>query len=281
LTDQPLDPEDSRSDPFAIDTDVAHSARMQNYLAGGVGNFAADREAAEFISAVLPGGIETARAAVRSLGNFVGRTVRYLAGELGIRQFLNIGVAVPTEKNVHDVAQQASPDSRFVYVGHDSAVLAHAHSLRKSTEDGATAYIHGTLGDPQAILQQAAATLDLTRPVAIVLLGILNHIHDEDDPNRMIAELLQAVPAGSYLAISHSGNDIKAEGNPESAKRLSKALQEPWVLRNRTEITRFFDGLEMLEPGLTPIDQWAPPGDEPGPLRERPTPIYVAIGRKP
>jgi hypothetical protein len=282
VTDQPSNPTDKDSDPFAIDTSVAHPARVQDALLGGDDNFTADREVVELISDALPGGVDTARVAVRALGKFVGRTVRYLTVEVGIRQFLNVGVGIPKPKNVHQVAQQAAPDARFVYVGNDPVVLAHAHSLRTSTPEGATAYLHGSLHDPQAILQGAAATLDFDRPIAVVLPTTLNFVHDDDDPYGLLARLLKTVPSGSYLVVAHASYDIEAEGMTEAADRLSTALSEVWVVRGQAEIARFFDGLDMVNPGLVQIDQWRPYGEgEPIPLTGRTTPIFGAVARKP
>lgn len=284
MTDQPLGPTDPDSDPFAIAPGVAHPARIQNYLAGGDGNFAADRDAADHMSAVLPAGIDTARAAVRSLGSFMSRAMRHLAVEADIRQFVNVGAAVPTATKAHEIAQHASPGTRFVYVGNDPMVLAHAHALRASTEAGTTAYVHGALSDPQAILDEVAKTLDLSRPVALILLGTLNFVHDNDDPHAVVACLLDAVPSGSCLAIAHASYDIEAVHMAEAAERLSKALHEPFVVRSEAEISRFFDTLELLEPGLVPIDDWRPTESHPhppAPPAGRPTPIYVGIGRKP
>src|SRR5262249_36869306 len=150
--------------PFAIDFSVAHPARVQSYLAGGESYFAADREAAEKVAEALPSGIDTARGVVRDLGAFVVRTVRYLAGEAGIRQFLNIGVAPPGDKQVHDVAQEVVPDARFVYVSDDPVVLAESHAMRRGSAEGVTAYVHGGLDDLRTILARAADTLDLAEP---------------------------------------------------------------------------------------------------------------------
>ena len=278
-----MGPTSPDNDPFAIDTSVAHAARIQNYLAGGDGNFAADRDAAAYMSDVLPGGIDAARASVRSLASFMSRTVRYLAGEAGIDQFLSFGVAVPTTTKVHEIAQKVSPGSRFVYVGNDPVVLAHAHSLRTSTDDGATAYIHSALSDPQSILVEAGATLDLSRPVALLMMGTLNFVHDADDPHGIVACLLDAMPSGSCLAVAHASYDLEAANMADAAERLSKALREPYVVRSKAEVSRFFDGLDLLEPGLVPIDQWRPTETRPAPAPPtgRPTPIYAAIGRKP
>ena len=281
LPDQPSSPSDQDGDPFAIDTSVAYPARVHDYLAGGDSNFAADRELADALGETLPGGIDTARTAVRALGAVMRRTVRHLAGEEDVDQFLNIGATIPTARKIHEVAQQAAPGSRFVYVGDDPVVLAHAHTLRGSAPEGASAYVHGSLRDPQAILQQAAETLDLRQPVALMLLTTLNFVPDADDPFEIVARLLQAVPSGSYLTIAHASHDFGAEGMIEAAERLDKALEQPYVLRSRAEIARFFDGLDLVDPGLVQIDHWRPHDDSPVPRTERPTPIYVAVGRKP
>jgi hypothetical protein len=267
--------------PFAIDTGVAYPARVLNYLAGGDGNFAADRQLAEDLGDALPGGIGTARAVVRSLGAFMGRAVRYLTGEVGIGQFLIVGAAIPPARNVHEVAQLAAPGARFVYVGDDPVVLAHAHSLLSGAAAGVAAYVDGSLSDPEAILRRAGETLDFTRPVAVMLLTTLNFVPDADDPDGIVARLRAAVPSGSCLTIAHSSFDFGAEGMTEAAERLNKAIRQPFVVRSRTEIAGFFDGLDMAEPGLVQIDRWRPDESRPVPPTGRPTPIYVGVGRKP
>lgn len=266
--------------PFAIDIGVAYPARVLNYLAGGDGNFAADREVAEDLGEALPGGISTARAAVRSLGAFMGRAVRYLTGEVGIRQFLVVGAAIPPARNVHEVAQQAAPGARFVYVGDDPVVLAHAHSLLRGAEAGVTAYVVGSLSDPEAILRRAGATLDFAAPVAVMLPTTLSFVPDSDDPTGIVARLLAAVPGGSCLTIAHPSFDFGAEGMAEAAQRLDKGMRPPFVVRSRAEIAGFFAGLDMAEPGLVQIDRWRPDGSRPAGLPGRPTPIYVGVGHK-
>lgn len=265
--------------PYAIDSGVAYPARVLNYLAGGDGNFSADRELVEDMGAALPGGIGTARDAVRSLGAFMGRAVGYLTGEARVDQFLIVGGAIPPAKNVHQVTQRATPGARFVYVGDDPVVLAHAHSLLKGAEAGVVAYVDGSLGDPDAILRRAARTLDLSRPVAIMLLATLNFIPDEDDPAGIVARLLASVPSGSCLTIAHPSFDFGAAGMPEAAELLDKSIRASYIVRPRTEIAGFFAGLDLVEPGLVQIDRWRP--DRPVTPTDRPTPIYVGVGRKP
>lgn len=276
--DQSTDADDRH--PYAIDFSVAHPARVQSYLAGGDSYFDADRDAAETMAAALPSGIETARGVVRALGAFVGRAVRYLAGESGARQFLNIGVAPPGEKNLHHVAQEAASDARFVYVSDDPVVLAESHALRRGSPEGVTAYVHGALHDVPTILERVADTLNLAEPVAVLLVTSLNFVPDESDPHAIVAQLVRAVAPGSHLLVAHPSFDISAEGMPEASARLSQMFNVPWVVRSRDEIARFFDGLDLVEPGLVPIDEWRPDGGNPPPTGRRVPPIFGGLGRK-
>jgi S-adenosyl methyltransferase len=269
-----------------IDTSVARPARVHSYLAGGDGHFAADREAAERVAEVLPEGMETARRSVDAMGAFLGRVVRYLAGEVGVTQFLKLGTAVAQGEDIHEIAQDAAPAGvvpRVVYVGSDPVVLAHAHALRRGSPEGTVAYVHGALGDPE-IIRQSSATLDLDRPVAMLLPATLNFVPDEHDAYGIVARLVAAVASGSYLAIAHATHDPTRERRTEAAERFSKMLGEPYVLRSAAEIARFFDGLDLVGPGVGGIDRWYPPGQaastppvEPG----FPVPICGALGRKP
>jgi hypothetical protein len=280
VTDESLSSDPDR-DLLDIDIDGARPARLLNYLAGGDGNFVVDREAGDYVAAVLPEGIDTARANVQAMEVFIVSVVRYLANDAGVRQFLNIGASIPTANDVHEVAQAAAPDSRVVYVGSDPVVLAHAHARRRSTPQGATAYVHGTLRDPHEILRQAAVTLDMTQPVAVILPVTLNFVPDEKDPYGIVDRLLGGVPSGSYLVIAHTTDDTPADGTAEASKRLSETLREPYVVRSQVEIGRFFDGLEAVGPGLVQVDQWHPHQDHQLPHPERLIPIYVGVGRKP
>ena len=245
-----------------FDISVAHPARVYDYWLGGTDNFPADREAAERVLAVTPG----LRFRVRANRAFLARVVRYLAGEAGIRQFLDIGTGIPSANNTHEVAQATAPDSRVVYVDNDPIVLAHARDLLTSTDEGATAYIEADLRDTQAIIDGAARTLDLSQPVAIMLLGILHLIQDSEDPYGIVARLLGAVPAGSYLAISHPASDVDAEEAAEAARRYDNSLPTTQTNRSRAQVTKFFDGLELVEPGVVQLNKWRPdPGDvDPG-----------------
>ncbi|MGH9212912.1 MAG: SAM-dependent methyltransferase [Acidimicrobiales bacterium] len=262
-----------------IDTSVPNAARVYDYLLGGETNFAVDREAAERNNAVLPGGLDAARAEVRANRAYLGRAVRYLAGEAGIRQFLDVGTGIPNADNVHAVAQQAAPESRIVCVDYDPVVLAHAHQLLGSTPEGAASYIDGDLRQPDKILAQAAETLDFAKPVALVLVGILYLIRDEDQPYGIVTRLLERLTPGSYLVLSHMTGDFSPE-MVELAERLNETMAEPFILRTHDQVTRFFDGLDLVPPGVVQVDGWYPdPGAPPpgGPV----TAYYVGVGQKP
>jgi hypothetical protein len=272
----------ARRTPVDIDASVAHVARAYDYMLGGDTNFEVDRQAAERLSAVFPGGMETARVDVRAQRKFLGRAVRYLVGTPGIRQFLDVGTGIPNADNVHAVAQQAAPDCRVVYVDRDPIVLAHAHTLLRSTADGATAFVAGDLRDPDDILEQAAATLDFTQPVGLMLVGILHVVPDQDDPWGIVSRLVAAVPSGSHLVISHLPRDMQPEEMATMAERSRQMMREPFVMRTYDEVLRFFDGLELVEPGLVQVDQWT--RNEPSPTPPAGTwvtPLYAAVGRKP
>ncbi len=234
-----------------FDTSVPHIARVYNYWLGGKDHFAADRELAERFIAADPEVI----AGVRANHAFLGRAVHFLAAKARIRQFLDIGTGLPTANNTHEVAQRAAPDSRVVYVDDDPIVLAHARALLTSDPDGATDYIDADLRNTGTILAQAERTLDFARPVAVMLMGILQCIPDEDDPRAIVAALMDGVPPGSYLAISHPAADVHAEARAGAAL-LNEALAAPVTFRSRAAIARFFGGLELVEPGLVSTSQW-------------------------
>jgi len=259
--------------PPEFDTSVAHQARIYDYLLGGKDNYAADRAAAETGLKIWPEGAFTARANRA----FLGRAVRYLAGEAGIRQFLDIGTGIPTAGNTHQVAQGIAPETRVVYVDYDPIVLAHARALLTSTEAGATEYIDADLRDTQTILDQAAQLLDLTKPVAVTLLAILNAIPDSDDPDGIVAQLMGAVPSGSYLAISHPGSDLLSRealaGMTDVADRM---IRQAFIFRSQEQVARFFEGTDLVAPGLVRVEEWRPdPGSAPGRSS-----MWGAVGRK-
>ena len=236
-----------------FDTSTAHIARIYNYLLGGKDNYAADREAADAAVRAYPQAATTARANRA----FLARTVRYLAGEEGIRQFLDIGTGLPSANNTHEVAQDAAPDARIVYVDNDPIVLNHARALLTSKPEGRTSYIEADLRDTATILANAARTLDFSQPVAVMLVAVLHCIPDEDDPGRIVTDLMRAVPAGSFLVASHPTADIHTEVTQayESARPM---MNEPVTFRGRDQVLRFFDGLDLVEPGMVPIPEWRP-----------------------
>ena len=241
----------------AIDTTVAHSARVHDYWLGGKDNFAADRAAGDAVMEAYPGIVMS----VRANRAFLARAVRFLAAEAGIRQFLDIGTGIPAANNTHEVAQSAASNCRVVYVDYDPVVLTHARALLTSSTPGAIDYIDADLRDPQTILGHAARTLDFSRPVAVMLIAIMHLIVDEDDPYGLVGHLLDAVPGGSYLALSQVASDIQAEQMAEAAKRYNRLARETQRHRDRAEVARFFDGLDLVEPGLVPVQQWRPASD--------------------
>jgi hypothetical protein len=249
-------------------------------MTGGDTHFAADRELAEKLTSISPDAMDRSRTGTRALGAFMVRVVRYLTRECGIRQYLSVGAAVPGTNNAHHVAQEIAPESRVVYVTRDPVVVAHAHKLG-STPEGAAALVYRSLRrHPERVLEEAAVTLDFQQPVAILLLGYLNFVPDERDPDGLVARLLAAVPPGSYLAIAHSTADF----NPamvEGAERLAQFFGGPFVLRDRAEISRFLAGLELVPPGLVHVDRWREHENKPVPDAERYVALYGAVGRKP
>jgi len=256
-----------------LDTSVAHPARVYDYWLGGKDNFAADREAAERVLAVTPG----LRFRVRANRAFLGRVTRFLAAEAGIRQFLDIGTGIPTAENTHEVAQRAAPDARVVYVDNDPIVLLHAQALLRSTPQGATDYAQADLRDPGLILDRAAGVLDFGQPVAVMLLGVLHLIQDDEDPWGIVARLMDAVPVGSYLAISHPAIDTH-EAQARAQRVYNERVSTRQTLRTRAQVARFFTGLELVEPGLVQVHQWRPGPDDVVP--DDAVSAHGAVGRK-
>ena len=258
-----------------FDTTVAHPARIWDYWLGGKDNFAADRAAAERVLEAMPAMGPIARAGRA----FLATAVHHLAASQGIRQFLDIGTGLPTANNTHEVAQQAAPESRIVYVDNDPIVLTHARALLTSDEEGSTAYIDADLRDTGKILAEAQATLDFGQPVALMLLAITHFIPDSDDPWGIVAELMEPLASGSYLVLSHGASDIAADGLADATRQYNTSSAVSIHMRSREEVTRFFDGLELLEPGVIPLGRWRP-----GPLGDNPArglPTWTAVGRKP
>jgi hypothetical protein len=261
-------------EPPSFDTSVAHVARVYNYWLGGKDNFAADRAAAEQAMSAFPDIVLSARANRA----FLRRAVTYLAREAGIRQFLDIGTGIPSANNTHEVAQAAAPDSRIVYVDNDPVVLAHARALLTSSPAGATDYIDADLRDTDQILAAAAQTLDFSKPVAVLLMAILQHVSEADQPYQVVAKLMAAVPAGSYLVLSHPAKDIHAAEMAAMANQLNKMMAEKVTFRGEAEVAPFFAGLELVQPGMTNVPDWRPETEEEA---SSPAALWAGVARKP
>jgi hypothetical protein len=263
------------ADKAAFDTSVPHIARVYDYWLGGKDNFAADRELGERTIQAYPNIVFS----VRANRAFLARAVRFLAQEQGIRQFLDIGTGIPTANNTHEVAQRHAPSSHIVYVDNDPIVLSHAKALLKSHPDGACAYLDADINDPEAILASAERTLDFTKPVAVMLIAVLQFVRDDMQASRIVNHLMRAFTAGSFLTISHPASDIDAEQITEAARRLNESnMAEKRKLRDRIAVTRFFDGLELVEPGVVRAAEWRPDSE----LQARsPAGLWAGIARKP
>ena len=275
-----MPPKPSGAQDFTeIDTTVASEARVYDYLLGGTANFEIDRQVAER-QGEAAGGIENARTGVRMNRLFLGQAVRYLAGDLGVRQFLDIGTGIPTMGNVHEVAQQVAPESRIVCSDYDPVVLAHARSLMKSTEEGAAAFIQGDFREPDAIVEQARETLDFEQPIAVMLIALLHFFRDEDDPYGLVARIMDAMPSGSYLAMSHMTADLEPEVMGRLADSPGDQAQYVFVMRTKEQVERFFEGMELERGGVVPLLDWLTPEQVPpwpGTARMH----WCAVGRKP
>jgi hypothetical protein len=270
-----LVPGDGRKPP-KIDSSKAHVARIYNYWLGGKDNFAADREAGDAAIEAYP----DMYSSVRANRAFLKRAVRYLAEEAGIRQFLDVGTGLPSADNTHEVAQSIAPESRIVYVDNDPIVLSHARALLSSSPQGATGYLDADARDTGKILTAAGELLDFERPVAVLLVAILQLIGDQDDPYGLVGELMRAVPAGSFLVISHVPSDMhrQATGVAKAASLLSGLMTQRVTPRSQEQVTRFFDGLELIEPGIVPIQQWRPGSDAEASSRAG---MWGGVARKP
>jgi len=261
--------------PGFIDTSVAHQARIYDYWLGGKDNFAVDRAAAEHALAAYPG----LRRGVRAQRAFLAHAVGYLAGQAGIRQFLDIGTGIPTASNTHEVAQAIAPDARVVYVDNDPMVLAHARALLTGTTPGATSYLDADLRETEQILDAASELLDFRQPIAVLLIGVLQLIPDDDDPHAIVARLVEAASPGSWLAVFHPASDIIPDQIAEAARRVNARSANTTTLRTHAQITRFFDGLETLDPGVVQVHRWRPGSAAPDDGEQ--IPGYAGVARKP
>ncbi|WP_433544196.1 SAM-dependent methyltransferase (plasmid) [Streptomyces sp. CA-294286] len=257
-----------------IDTATPHSARFWNYFVGGKDNYEVDRELGDHIREIFPGLADVARTSRQ----FLGRTVRHLAENEGMRQFLDIGTGLPTADNTHQVAQRAAPDSKIVYVDNDPLVLAHARALLTSTPEGETAYIDADLYEPEAILKAAAETLDLSRPVALVILNTLGHVADHGRACTLVSRLMAGLPSGSHLVISDSTST--SPGMIAASEAYNKSGAVPYHVRTVDEIAQFFDGLDLVEPGIVEVTRWRPDSEGPSGASVS-VDAYGGVGRKP
>jgi O-methyltransferase involved in polyketide biosynthesis len=239
--------------PALLDTTKPHSARVWNYFLGGKDNFAADRELGEQVKAVYPQIVEVARVSRA----FLARAVTFLATEAGVRQFLDIGTGLPTADNTHEVAQRVDPTCRIVYVDNDPLVLVHARALLTSVPEGVCDYVDADVRDPEAILAAATTMLDLTRPVALTMLGILGNVVDYEQARTIVRRLVDALTPGSYLVVNDGTNVIHAAAR-DKATQISIDAGTPYIARSPAQIAGFFDGLHLLEPGVVSTPRWRP-----------------------
>jgi|SRR5215472_8553397 len=267
-------PEPGQLDISAMNTGIPHPARVYDYFLGGKDNFEADRTAGEAAIKAFPKTAESARAARA----FLRRVVHFLATEAGIRQFLDIGTGLPSGENVHEVAQAAAPEAKVVYVDNDPIVLRHAQALLTSTTQGATSYLSADVRDPETILAQAATTLDFSQPVALLLMGILHSVDDRFDPRGIVRRLVQALPGGSYLAISHLTADIYPEMTEFAAALNERNLEASMWLRDHAQVASFFDGLDLVEPGVVQLSKWRP---QSGREADAAAALWGGVARKP
>lgn len=240
--------------PMEVDTTIPQAARFWDFLLGGKDNYEVDREIGRQVLGIFPELIDAARAD----RGFLVRAVTHLVRDAGIRQLLDIGTGLPTVNNTHQVAQAIAPDSRIVYVDNDPMVLAHARVLLVSAPEGATSYLHADVHDWEEILRKAANILDFERPVALMLLGIMNYVLDDEVAYRIVSGLVDALPSGSYLAMSHPTAEVHAEAIEESVRYYNASGAPPIKTRSRAELTRFFDGLELIDPGVVSCSMWRP-----------------------
>ncbi|MGW5612244.1 SAM-dependent methyltransferase [Streptomyces sp. NPDC003877] len=242
-----------------LNTGVAHNARVWNYWIGGKDNYEVDQQVGEHVAGMFP----IIRDIARADRDFLGRAVSFLAGERGVRQFLDVGTGLPTADNTHEIAQRIAPESRIVYVDNDPIVLVHARTLLTGTQDGVTAYIDADVHDPEAILERAAGTLDFTEPVAVMMLGILNFVLDTDKARDIAHRVMAAVPSGSYLVLTHPtfDDELGGAGQIPAMKFWNENATPPITARSGADIAAFFEGLDLLEPGMVSCGQWrARPG---------------------
>ena len=253
-----------------LNTNVPHSARVWNYWLGGKDNFAADRAVGDQVKAVFPEIVDAAR----HTRGFLRRAVTYLAAEQGIRQFLDVGTGLPTADNTHDVAQRVAPEARIVYVDNDPLVLVHARALLTSTAEGVTQYIDSDLADTDDVVRAAGETLDFSQPIALLMFGVMGHVEDPTRARAIVQALVSRLAPGSYLAMSDG--TATSERVIESHRQYNESGAVPYHLREVSDFSAFFDGLELVDPGVVPIPHWRPDTDT-----DVDVDGYAAVARKP
>ncbi len=273
MTDDPSSSDERM--PDKIDSSVPHSARVWNYWLGGKDHFAADRALGDQIKQFFPDIVDIAR---ESRG-FLTRAVKYLAGEAGIQQFLDIGTGLPTADNTHEIAQQINPYARIVYVDNDPLVLAHARALLTSSPEGSTDYLDADVHDPDAILRGAKRILDFAEPIGLMMLGILGNVVDYDEARSIVDRLVSALPSGSYLVINDGTNVINPEARDE-ATRISIKAGAPYIARRPDEIAGFFHGLQLAAPGVVSSPRWRP-GTDPEADDPAEVDVFCGVAKKP
>jgi hypothetical protein len=265
-----------------IDSSVPHSARVQNYLLGGKDNYPVDQEMGETLREIFPGIDDI----VLQSWYFLVRAIEYLAGEAGVRQFIDLGVGLPVMDSTHKVAQRVAPESRVVYVDNDPLVMSHAEALLTGEPPGATDHVCADVREVDDIVRTARRTLDFARPIALLLVGVLGHITDDDEAQRSVTRLLEAVPVGSFLVIADGAAitnpacpaDAQARAYAEAVQGYNDSGADAYQLRSPERIARFFDGLELIEPGVVSCPRWRP---DPNPLGVPPhVDAFCAVGRK-
>ncbi|MEV5572337.1 SAM-dependent methyltransferase [Spirillospora sp. NPDC052269] len=256
------------------DVTVPHSARIWNHWLGGKENYPVDRRVGDRVAELYPDIVNAARAS----RHFLRRSIRFLTADAGIRQFLDVGTGLPTVDNTHEIAQGIAPETRVVYVDNDPLVLAHARALLAGTPEGATSYIDADLRDPDRILEAAERTLDLSRPVALILNGVMGHVADDAQATAIIRRLLEPLPAGSHLSLSDGTDSRHVAGHAEAMRLYKDSGAVPYHLRTPERLTVFFDGLAMVEPGLVRYHQWRP---DPGPFTGPDIDGYCGVAHKP
>jgi SAM-dependent methyltransferase len=262
-------PENEQPEEIKLDTSVPQTARIWNYWLGGKDNFVVDRQVGDQIREAFPQIVDNARASRA----FLVRSVSYVSTEGGIRQFLDLGTGLPTADNTHEIAQRLAPESRIVYVDFDPLVLVHARALLTSTPEGVTDYVDADGRDSATVLAAAAKTLNFAQPVGLIMSGILGHVTDDDEALRMVREYVAALAPGSYfIALDGSHSDEHSE-----AERIwNEQANPPYLLRNKEQFGRFFEGLELVEPGVVSAPLWRPTVDSATPLD-----VVCGVGRKP